>query len=175
MEQHEMVVKGSHDCIVEASEKYKDALTKQVREMEKYIDCCEVQKEATAAAANSARMRLRDVSMGVPKEPEPTNQGLKNRKIWAETVLATADKDHESDRKGWFEERIALQEKIKCREEKIEKLKAERDKYRDQVSAHAVKSFRRDQEQVEEKAKAAKLAKEHEELRRMSGDIGRTF
>jgi phosphoenolpyruvate synthase/pyruvate phosphate dikinase len=168
MDQHEKFVKDAHDCLVEASGKFKDALTKQVREMEKYIDWSEVQKEATAAAANSARMRLRDVSMGVPKELEPTNQGWKNRKIWAETVLATLDKDHESARKGWSEERIVLQEKIKCREEKIEKLKAERDKYKDQVSAHAVRSFRRDQEQVEEKAKAAKLAKEHEELRRIA-------
>jgi hypothetical protein len=168
MEQHEMVVKGSHDCIVEASEKYKDALTKQVREMEKYIDWYEVQKEATAAAANSARMRLRDVSMGVPKELEPTNQGWKNRKIWAETVLATLDKDQESARKGWSEERIVFQEKIKCREDEIEKLKAERDKYEDLVSAHATRSFQRSQEQVGEKAIAAKLAGDYAELRRIA-------
>ncbi len=58
--------------------------------------------------------------------------------------------------------------KIECMEKETKELKAERDKYKDLVSAHAVRSFQRSQEQVEEKAKAAKLAKEYAELRRIA-------
>ncbi len=53
-------------------------------------------------------------------------------------------------------------------EEEIEKHKAERDKLMDMVSAHAVRIHKRSQEQIEEKAKAAKLAKDYAELRRIA-------
>jgi hypothetical protein len=50
-------------------------------------------------------------------------------------------------------------------DEESKKLKAERDKYMDQVSAHAIRNHQKSQEQVEEKAKADKLAEDYVELR----------
>jgi hypothetical protein len=54
MDQHEKFVKDTHDCLVEASEKFKDALIKQVRGMEQHIDKHEIMKESTSMRSSSA-------------------------------------------------------------------------------------------------------------------------
>ncbi len=168
MEQHEKLVKDTHDFLAEASEQFKTALTKQVRVMERHNARHEILKESTAALANSARMRFRDISIGALREHAPKDMDLKPRKVWAESMLAIADEEHKKALEGWIEERKVFQEKIKCMEEEHEKLKAERYKFMDQVSAHAIRNHRKSQEQIEEKAKAAKLAEDYAELRRIA-------
>jgi hypothetical protein len=64
MEQHEKLVKDAHDFLAEASEQFKTALTKQVRVMERHNSRHEILKESTAALANTARKRFRDISLG---------------------------------------------------------------------------------------------------------------
>ncbi len=51
MEQHEKLVKDTHDFLTEASEQFKTTLTKQVRVMERYNSRHEILKESTAALA----------------------------------------------------------------------------------------------------------------------------
>jgi hypothetical protein len=167
MEQHEKLVKNTHDFLAEASEQYKTALTKQVRVMEEYNVRHEALKESTETMANAARNEFRDILNVTLTDQAPT-EGTKTRRIWAETLLASAENELTLARKGWDVERAELREKIELLEKETKEHKAERDKYKDLVSAHAVRSFQRSQEQVEEKAKAAKLAKEHEELRRLA-------
>jgi hypothetical protein len=64
MDQHEKFVKDTHDGLVEASEKFKDALTKQVRWMEQHIDKHEVMKESTEPLAISATKQFRRIILG---------------------------------------------------------------------------------------------------------------
>jgi hypothetical protein len=64
MEQHEKLVKDTHDFLAEASEQFKTALTKQVRVMERHNSRHEILKESTAALANTARKRFKDISLG---------------------------------------------------------------------------------------------------------------
>jgi hypothetical protein len=164
MEQHEKVVKDSHDCLVEASEKFKDALIKQVREMDKHIDKHEILKEETEMLAVTARKQFRGISF----DTESSKGTRKEQRTYLERELEIANADILKNQREWMQERNAFQEKIKCMEKETKELKAERDKYKDQVSAHAIRNYKRSQEQVEEKAEAAKLAKEYAELRRIA-------
>ena len=68
MDQHEKFVKDAHDCLVEASGKFKDALTKQVRGMEQHIDKHEVMKESAEALAISTTKQFRRIILGVDTE-----------------------------------------------------------------------------------------------------------
>jgi hypothetical protein len=170
MEQHEKVVKDTHDCLVEASEKFKDALTKQVREMEKHIDR-HVMKESTEALTVTARKQFRGIILGEGTnngsfDLEASRKARKERRTYLEMELEHYNADLVKSQEEWTLERKALHEKIKCMEEEIEKLKAERDKLMDMVSAHAVRIHKRSQKQVEEKAKANKLVEDYEELDR---------
>ncbi len=83
-----------------------------------------------------------------------------------ETELELVNADLERSRAEWIEERKALREKIKRIEEEYEKLKEDREKLIDQVSAHEVRNYRRDQERIEEKAEAGRIAEENATLRK---------
>jgi hypothetical protein len=171
MEQHEKLVKDTHEFLAEASEQFKTALTKQVRVMEKHIDRHEILKESTEVLAVTARKQFREITLG-----EGTNNGRfdleaaretrKERKSYFEMELELVNADLMKSQGEWNQECNALHEKIKCMDEESKKLKAERDKYMDQVSAHAIRNHQKSQEQVEEKAKADKLAENYVELRR---------
>ncbi len=163
MEQHEKVVKDTHDCLVEASEKFKDAFTKQVREMEKHIDSHEVLKESTEVLAVTARKQFRGISFDV----EASKGTRKEQRTYLERELEIVNADLLKSQREWIQERNAFHEKIKCREEESKKLKVENGKYMDMISAHAIRIHKRSQEQVEEKAIAAKLANDYAELRRI--------
>ncbi len=60
MEQHEKLVKDAHDHLAEASEKFKAALTQQVRVMQKHNDrhVVMVEVEATTDLATTARKQI---------------------------------------------------------------------------------------------------------------------
>jgi hypothetical protein len=141
--------------------------------MEKHVDSHEVMKESIEALAVTARKQFRGIILG-----EGTNDGSvdlvasrrarKGQRTYLEMQLERYNADLVKSQEEWTLERKDLQKKIKCMEEEIEKLKAERDKLMDMVSAHAVRIHKRSQEQVEEKAKAAKLAKDYAELRRIT-------
>jgi hypothetical protein len=152
MEQHEKLVKDTHDFLAEASEQFKTALTKQVRVMGRHHDRHEILKESTAALANSARKRFRDISLGALSDHPLKDTDWRTRKVWAESMLASVDEEHKKALDGWIEERKALHEKIKCMDEECKKLKADREKLTDQVSEHALRNHQRSQKQVEEKA-----------------------
>jgi hypothetical protein len=64
MQQHERLIKETHDHLAEASGKYKAALTKEVRLMEKHNDSHVVMVEATETLATTARKRFRDIILG---------------------------------------------------------------------------------------------------------------
>jgi hypothetical protein len=167
MEQHEKLVKDTHDFLAEASKQFKTALTKQVRVMERHNNRHEILKESTAALANSARMRFRDISIGALRDHTLKDTDLKSRKVWAESMLAIADEEHKKSLDGWIEERKVLHEKIKCMDEECDKLKADREKLMDQVSKHALRNHQRSQKQVEEKAEVSKIMEEMASLRRL--------
>jgi hypothetical protein len=173
MDQHEKFVKDTHDSLVEASQKFKDALTKQVRGMEQHIDKHEVMKESAEALAISTTKQFRRIILGEDTEDgssssEASKRARKQQKTYAEMELKHVNAELTKIRKELSTELKEFHEKTTRMEEEREQLKAERDKYMDLVSAHGVRSFQRSQEQVEEKAKAAKLAKEFEELRRIA-------
>jgi hypothetical protein len=64
MQQHERLIKETHDHLAEASGKYKAALTRQVRLMEKHNDSHAVIVEATETLATTAGKRFRDIILG---------------------------------------------------------------------------------------------------------------
>jgi hypothetical protein len=154
MERHEKVIKDSHDYLVEASEKFKDALTKKVREMEKHVDSHDIMKESIEALAVTARERFR----GFHHDSEASRRARNQRQTYHGRELEIVHADLLKSQEEWIQERKDLHEKIKNMEKESKELKAERDKFMDQVSAHAVRNYKRSQEQGEEKAKAAKLA-----------------
>ncbi len=82
--------------------------------------------------------------------------------------LERANAEATKIQKGWTEELKEFHEKTTRMEEEREQLKAERDKYMNMISAHAARAHKRSQEQVEEKAIAAKLAEDYLELRRIA-------
>jgi hypothetical protein len=159
MAQHEKLVKDTHDFLAEASEQFKTALTKQVRVMERHNSRHEILKESTAALANTARKRFRDISLcGLSDHSSKDNKDRKTHKILAESMLARADEEHQKSLEEWMEERKVFQEKIKCMDEECKKLKEDREKLRDQVSEHAIRNHKRGQKQVEEKAEVSRIA-----------------
>jgi hypothetical protein len=164
MERHERVIKDSHDYLVEASEKFKDALTKKVREMEKHVDSHEIMKESIEALAVTARERFR----GFHHDPEASRRARNQRQTYHVRQLEIANANLLKSLEEWIQERKDLHEKIENMEKESKELKAEREKFKDQVSAHAIRNYKRSQEQVEEKALAAKLIEEHAELRRVA-------
>ncbi len=171
MEQHEKMVKDTHDCLVEASEKFKAALTKQVRVMEQHNDRHEILKEETETLSVTARKQFRGITFGEVAsygrlDLEAARDTRKDRRSYLEMELEIVNADLVKNQGEWIQERSALHEKIKVMEEECKRLKVERDKYMDQVSAHAVRNHRKGQEQKEEKAKADKLAEDYAELRR---------
>ena len=145
MAQHEKLVKDTHDFLAEASEQFKTALTKQVRVMERHNSRHEILKESTAALANTARKRFRDISLGALSDHTSKDTDWRTRKVWAESMLTSADEEHKKALDGWIEERKALHEKIKCMDEECKKLKADREKLMDQVSEHALRNYQRSQ------------------------------
>jgi hypothetical protein len=98
MEQHEKVVKDTHDCLVEASEKFKAALTKQVRVMEMHIDRHEILKESTETLAVTARKQFREISLGEGSnyarfDLEAARETRKDRKSYFEMELEIVNAD----------------------------------------------------------------------------------
>ena len=173
MEQHEKFVKDAHDCLVEASGNFKDALTKQVREMEKHIDKHEVMKESAEALAISTTKQFRRIILGVDTDDsgsssETSKRARKQQKSYLEMELKHVNSELEKIRKELSTEMKEFHAKTTRMEEERDQLKAERDKYKDLVSKHAVRSFQRSEEQIGEKAIAAKLAVDYAELRRIA-------
>jgi hypothetical protein len=139
MEQHEKVIKDSHDYLVEASEKFKDALTKKVREMEKHVDSHEIMKESIEAVAVAARERFR----GFHHDSEASRKARNQRQTYHGRELEILHADLLKSQEAWIQERKDLHEKIKNMEKERMELKAERDKFMNQVSAHAIRNHKR--------------------------------
>ena len=100
MDQHEKFVKDAHDCLVEASGKFKDALTKQVRGMEQHIDKHEVMKESAEALAISTTKQFRRIILGVDTEDsgsssEASKGARKQQKTYLEMELKHANTELE--------------------------------------------------------------------------------
>jgi hypothetical protein len=130
-------------------------------------------KESAEALAISTTKQFRRIILGEDAEDggsssEASRRARKQQKTYAERELKHVNTELEKIRKELSTELKEFHEKTRRMEEEREQLKAERDKYKDLVSKHAVRSFQRSEEQVEEKAKAAKLSADHAELRRVA-------
>jgi hypothetical protein len=81
-------------------------------------------------------------------------------------LLEKVHADYKKTQAEWIEERKALFEKIKQKEEESEKFKEDRSKLLDQISDVGVKHYRRQLEWDKEKAEASRIAEENAVLRK---------
>jgi hypothetical protein len=192
--QHEKLIKETHDCLAEASEKFKLALEQQVHEMTMHTNRKEEMAERIKTLATQARKEFRNVCFASSLEASPveasaleaaggpnrvalvisseeraTAREEKNaRKTATEYLLQESHTDLKKRQAKWNEERSELREKIKSLED-------EREKLMDQISYVGTKNYQRKLERNKEIAEARKLVEEHAELRRIAEhnqDIG---
>jgi hypothetical protein len=124
--------------------------------MEQHIDRHEVIKESVEAMAISTTKQFRKIILGGDTEDgssssEASKRARKQRKTYSEMELKHANTELAKIRKELSTELKEFHAKTTRMEEEREQLKAERDKYKDLVSAHGIRSFKRSEEQVEEK------------------------
>jgi aromatic ring-opening dioxygenase catalytic subunit (LigB family) len=101
MDQHEKFVKDTHDSLVEVSEKFKDALTKQVRGMEQHIDKHEIMKESAEALAISTTKQFRRIILGEDTvdgsfDLEASKRAKKQQKLFGKGAGASQHRAHEN-------------------------------------------------------------------------------
>jgi hypothetical protein len=175
MQQHEKLVKDAHDHLVEASEKFKAALTQQLHVMQKHNDRHVVMVEATTDLATTTRKQFSNIIFG----EDTSKEARSSRKTYAESLLEKVDADFKKSQAEWIEEREALYEKIKQKEEENKKLldqisdvgvknyrrkqqkEEENKKLLDQISDVGVTNYRRKQERAQERAVASRIAEEN--------------
>jgi hypothetical protein len=121
--------------------------------MQKHNDRHEVLKEATEDLATTARKQFSNIIFGGDTSKEARN----SRKSFTESMLDEVNADFKKSQAEWIEERKALHEEIKQKEE-------EREKLRDQISDVGVKHYQRQQAWIKERATASKIAEEHAAL-----------
>ncbi len=128
--------------------------------MQKHNDRHVVMGEATEDLATHARKQFGSIIFGEQLEAaegegvETSKQARVARRSYTETLLDEAHADLKKRQAGWDEERKALNEKIRQKEE-------EREKLLDQISDVGVKNYRRKQERAKERAVASRIAEEN--------------
>jgi hypothetical protein len=100
-----------------------------------------VMVEETETLATTAKKRFRDIILGEDAIKErfdldASREARKERNTFIETELELVNANPVKSLEEWIEERKALHEKIKRIEKEYEKLKEDREKLIDQVSAH---------------------------------------
>ena len=140
LEQHEKLIKGKHDHLSEASEKFKAALGQQVHEMVKHND---MQKSLKENICYASPMVIEEV----PNKREEQ----KAHKSASAYLLGKAYEDLEKRQADWDEQRSEYKKKIKQLEEEKQKLL-------DQISYVGTKNYQRKQERTKEIMDSRKLA-----------------